>query len=297
MRRGTPTSIRARARTRARPARNSPIRTTISPSTGSTARDGDPEARSVATRTRAGRPRILLINGSSRTRAHLPGRDVEELTGWSRSRREIFAAEAGVEIEMLDLSRLASEYGRNIHPCKACFSTAAALCHWPCSCYPNYSLGQTQDWMNDIYPMWVAAHGIMIVTPVNWYQVDLAAEADDGPAGLRRRRQSRPDPHARQGREEGQGDRARRAGTIRAISPGGSSPSSCMATSRARRTCAARSPTGCASWSLAPGGTGRRARPLHRLLEALCHQPRGARRATRRCRRRCATPRARCSKA
>jgi multimeric flavodoxin WrbA len=25
--------------------------------------------------------------------------------------------------------------------------------------------------MNDIYPMWVGAHGIMIVTPVNWYQV------------------------------------------------------------------------------------------------------------------------------
>jgi multimeric flavodoxin WrbA len=25
--------------------------------------------------------------------------------------------------------------------------------------------------MNDIYPLWVAAHGIMIVTPVNWYQV------------------------------------------------------------------------------------------------------------------------------
>ncbi|AZO41480.1 hypothetical protein EJ076_10325 [Mesorhizobium sp. M7D.F.Ca.US.005.01.1.1] len=23
-----------------------------------------------------------------------------------------------------------------------CFSTAAALCHWPCSCYPNHSLGQ-----------------------------------------------------------------------------------------------------------------------------------------------------------
>jgi len=25
--------------------------------------------------------------------------------------------------------------------------------------------------MNEIYPMWVAAHGIMIITPVNWYQV------------------------------------------------------------------------------------------------------------------------------
>ncbi len=78
---------------------------------------------------------------------------------------------AGDIVEILDLSRLASEYGRNIHPCKACFSTAAALCHWPCSCYPNYSLGQTQDWMNEIYPLWVRCHGVMIVTPVNWYQV------------------------------------------------------------------------------------------------------------------------------
>jgi multimeric flavodoxin WrbA len=24
--------------------------------------------------------------------------------------------------------------------------------------------------MNEIYPMWAAAHGIMIVCPVNWYQ-------------------------------------------------------------------------------------------------------------------------------
>jgi multimeric flavodoxin WrbA len=79
--------------------------------------------------------------------------------------------DAGMEAEVLDLSRLASEYGRTIHPCKACFSTAAALCHWPCSCYPNHSLGQIHDWMNEIYPMWVAAHGVMIVTPVNWYQV------------------------------------------------------------------------------------------------------------------------------
>ena len=85
--------------------------------------------------------------------------------------REVFGAATDMEIELLDLSRLASEYGRHIHPCKACFSTSPALCNWPCSCYPNYSLGQTQDWMNEIYPMWVRAHGVMIVTPVNWYQV------------------------------------------------------------------------------------------------------------------------------
>ncbi len=84
--------------------------------------------------------------------------------------RRAIEASQHCDTEVLDLSRLLAEYGRHIHPCKACYSTAAALCHWPCSCYPNYSLGQTHDWMNEIYPMWVAAHGVMIITPVHWYQ-------------------------------------------------------------------------------------------------------------------------------
>ena len=112
--------------------------------------------------------RILLINGSSRSEHTCPG---ELSKSWRllQIAKQAIEEDGGVHVEFLDLSRLASEYGRNIHPCKACFSTAAALCHWPCSCYPNHSLGQTQDWMNDIYPMWAEAHGIMIVTPVNWY--------------------------------------------------------------------------------------------------------------------------------
>src|SRR4051812_31435317 len=119
----------------------------------------------------AGRPpRILLINGSARSEHTCPG-EMSKSFRLLEIARAILQAEAGVEVEALDLSRLASEYGRTIHPSKACFSTAPALCHWPCSCYPNHALGQTQDWMNEIYPMWVAAHGIMIVTPVNWYQV------------------------------------------------------------------------------------------------------------------------------
>jgi len=84
--------------------------------------------------------------------------------------------EMGLVVDILDLSRLASEFGKSIHPCKSCVATAMPLCHWPCSCYPNYSLGQTADWMNEIYPLWVAAHGILIVTPVNWYHA---------PAGLK----------------------------------------------------------------------------------------------------------------
>ena len=31
-------------------------------------------------------------------------------------------------------------------------------------------MGQVNDWMHELYPRWVAAHGVMIVTPVYWYQ-------------------------------------------------------------------------------------------------------------------------------
>jgi multimeric flavodoxin WrbA len=111
--------------------------------------------------------RILIVNGSGRSEHTCPG---EMSKSWRMAEIAKGALDhTDTEVEILDLSRLASEYGRNIHPCKACFSTAAALCHFPCSCYPNHSLGQTQDWMNDIYPMWVRAHGVFLVTPVNWY--------------------------------------------------------------------------------------------------------------------------------
>jgi multimeric flavodoxin WrbA len=84
------------------------------------------------------------------------------------AREEIERADA--DCDLLDLSLLTAQYGRQILPCKACVSTAMPLCHWPCSCYPNHAMGQVNDWMNEIYPRWVAAHGIMIVTPVYWYQ-------------------------------------------------------------------------------------------------------------------------------
>jgi multimeric flavodoxin WrbA len=116
----------------------------------------------------AGPNRILVINASSRSEHTCPG-EMSKTFRLAQVAQDVLV-NGNAAVDFLDLSRLTSEYGRHIHPCKACFSTSPALCHWPCSCYPNYALGQTQDWMNEIYPLWVAAHGIMIVTPVNWYQ-------------------------------------------------------------------------------------------------------------------------------
>ena len=110
-------------------------------------------------------------------RPDLPRRDVEDVPARARSRRRAIERARGFECDVLDLSRLASEYGRQIHPCKACVSTAMPLCHWPCSCYPNHALGQTNDWMAEIYERWVAAHGVMIVTPVYWYQAPRPASS------------------------------------------------------------------------------------------------------------------------
>lgn len=120
-------------------------------------------------------PRILLVNGATRSEHTCPG---ESSKTWRLVKiAEAIFTEQGFAVDILDLSRLASEFGRQIHPCKTCVSTAMPLCHWPCSCYPNYSLGQTGDWMNEIYPLWIAAHGIMIVTPVNWYQAPTGLKA------------------------------------------------------------------------------------------------------------------------
>ncbi len=120
-------------------------------------------------RSAKSRSRILLINGSSRSDQTCPGEMSKSFRLVEIARRAI-ERQRGFEVEVLDLSRLTSEYGRHIHPCKSCVSTAMPLCHWPCSCYPNHSLAQVNDWMAEIYPMWAAAHGVMIVTPVNWYQ-------------------------------------------------------------------------------------------------------------------------------
>ena len=122
------------------------------------ARQKDPSTKS----------RALVICSSARNDGTCPG-EMSKTYRIATTAGETLT-QAGIETDLLDLSLLTSDYGRNIHPCKGCVSTAMPLCHWPCSCYPNHALGQTNDWMAEIYERWTSAHGILIATPVYWYQ-------------------------------------------------------------------------------------------------------------------------------
>ena len=112
--------------------------------------------------------RVLLICGSARNDGTCPG-EISKTFRLLGLAREILEA-ARLEVDLLDLSLITSEYGLTIHPCKGCASTAMPLCHWPCSCYPNHAMGQTHDWMAEIYERWSAAHAVIIASPVYWYQ-------------------------------------------------------------------------------------------------------------------------------
>ena len=112
--------------------------------------------------------RVLLVCGAARNDGSCPG-EMSKSYRLTKLVEEALASQA-IETDLLDLSELTSTYGRRIHPCKGCVSTAMPLCHWPCSCYPNHAMRQTGDWMAEIYERWVAAHAVVVVTPVYWYQ-------------------------------------------------------------------------------------------------------------------------------
>lgn len=112
--------------------------------------------------------RVLLICGSARNDGSCPG-EISKTWRLTVIAQKILEAEK-IEVDLLDLSLLTSDYDKHIYPCKGCASTAMPLCHWPCSCYPNQGQRQTNDWMAEIYEKWVSAHAVIILTPVYWYQ-------------------------------------------------------------------------------------------------------------------------------
>jgi multimeric flavodoxin WrbA len=127
------------------------------------------EAAAAKHKDKSATRRVLVVCAAARNDKTCPG-EMSKTFRLSTIVRDVLEKEEKMEVDLLDLSLLSSEYGRHIHPCKACVSTAMPLCHWPCSCYPNHSLGQTSDWMAELYERFTLAHGVIIVTPVYWYQ-------------------------------------------------------------------------------------------------------------------------------
>jgi multimeric flavodoxin WrbA len=192
------------------------------------------------------RSRVLLVNGSPRNDGTCPG-EISKTWRLAELAREVLEG-SGIQVDLLDLSLVTSEYGRQIHPCKGCVSTAMPLCHWPCSCYPNHSLRQTGDWMNEIYERWVAAHGVIVLTPTHWYQatsplklmIDRLVCADGG----------NPTPAARTARSQ---RRPRRSSSKAGATPSTwtAAPTAwwCTATWPASRACGATCATGSTGWA------------------------------------------------
>ncbi len=112
--------------------------------------------------------RVLLVCASARNDGTCPG-EMSKTWRMTQMARAVVESQ-GMQADVLDLSLVTSEYGKAIHPCKGCVGTAMPLCHWPCSCYPNHAMHQANDWMAEIYERWVAAHGVILLTPTYWYQ-------------------------------------------------------------------------------------------------------------------------------
>ena len=152
--------------------------------------------------------RVLVICGSARNDGTCPG-EISKTWRLTEIVRHVVEG-LGLEADVLDLSLVTSEYGRAIHPCKGCVSSAMPLCHWPCSCYPNHALNQADDWMAEIYERWVAAHAVIILAPTYWYQspsplklmIDRMVCADGG----------NPDPTTTHGKTVAEAKRIEQAG-------------------------------------------------------------------------------------
>ena len=81
--------------------------------------------------------RILVVSGSTRSEHSCPG-EVSKTRRLAERACSTIEAQAGFEVDFLDLAQLA--------------------------------MGQTNDWMAELYPRWVAAHGVFVLCPVHWYQ-------------------------------------------------------------------------------------------------------------------------------
>jgi len=127
-----------------------------------------------------GEPRVLLVCGVAREGLAAEA-DIARTLRLVGLARGVFDA-AGVESEVLDLSRLTADGSRRIRPCEGCFPEATPLCRRPGGCCPNQALDQPEAQASE-----AAADGVLILLPAHWRRtsavLQMMIDRGMGPAG------------------------------------------------------------------------------------------------------------------
>jgi hypothetical protein len=116
-----------------------------------------------------GPPRVLLVCGVAREGLAAEA-DIARTLRLVHLALGVFGA-AGVESEVLDLSRLTADGSRRIRPCEGCFASGTPLCRRPGGCCPNQALDQPEDPAGG-----AAADGVLILLPAHWRRTSVVLQ-------------------------------------------------------------------------------------------------------------------------
>lgn len=107
--------------------------------------------------------RVVLVVGSARSPECCPDEKSKTHKIADAIRKE---SSDRVKFEVVDLSVKCD--GVNVQPCKACTSTSAFHCHWPCDCYGKKSDPKDLMHQQDVYRKLEECDGFFVLTPINW---------------------------------------------------------------------------------------------------------------------------------
>lgn len=109
-----------------------------------------------------GKIKILGISGSARDKYDMAQEESNSETLLEECLD--YCKRLGSETEFVKLRE------HKIEPCKACYSTTNAQCHFPCSCYPK-GTPSGDDMSNKLYDKILEADAIIFATPVNNFKI------------------------------------------------------------------------------------------------------------------------------
>ena len=107
--------------------------------------------------------KIVLILGSARSPDCCPNEKSKTHKIGERIQKD-FGKD--IKFETIDLSVKCD--GINVLPCKACTSTSAFHCHFPCDCYSKESDPKDLMHQQDVYKKLQECDGFFVLTPINW---------------------------------------------------------------------------------------------------------------------------------